>query len=162
MRQSRFHKTVRVVSGQWHADIDVEIAPLIKALWRAGIETTGSCQDSPRGWVWLAFPHPSFEAFVKRVVESANAVEVQQGVPSVGSRDDLFVVRPTDALRQRATATTGSDKDWRYIVVPQQTVPRRVGNHEVELTIHYAVVFPAIDLAPVTQLFSEPKGKARS
>jgi hypothetical protein len=65
------------------ADIDVEIVPLVRALWRLGLATTASCQDfgegtagqrsaNPRpswyggdafiayytGWAWLKMPVP--------------------------------------------------------------------------------------------------------
>jgi hypothetical protein len=40
-------------------DIDVEIAPLVTALWERGIKTTESCQDSHgRGVCFLAFEDP--------------------------------------------------------------------------------------------------------
>ena len=41
-----YHDTKRVVGpGRRWANIDIKIAPLIKALWEAGYETIGSCED---------------------------------------------------------------------------------------------------------------------
>src|SRR4029077_2588632 len=41
-----YHDTKRVVGpGRHWANIDIGIAPLIKALWDAGYETIGSCQN---------------------------------------------------------------------------------------------------------------------
>ena len=50
------HKTVLVRVGGNEEQIDAEIAPLIAEIWRAGIETVMSCQDSPAGFVWIEFP----------------------------------------------------------------------------------------------------------
>jgi hypothetical protein len=43
------HKTVKVQVGDREADIDEQIAPLIEEVWKAGIETVGSCQESRPG-----------------------------------------------------------------------------------------------------------------
>jgi hypothetical protein len=59
------HKTVRVQSDGLDANIDEEIAPLIRELWKARLITMMSCQDSPEGWVWVQFPLVVFaEAFM--------------------------------------------------------------------------------------------------
>lgn len=49
------HRTVSIAYGDWKADIDIAIAPLILEMWRAGIETYLSCQGSPPGWIWIMF-----------------------------------------------------------------------------------------------------------
>jgi hypothetical protein len=51
----RYHRAVRLRVGEWEADIDVGIAPLIRELWKAGIETCISCQEDGRGRVWIGF-----------------------------------------------------------------------------------------------------------
>jgi transcriptional regulator with XRE-family HTH domain len=51
------HKQVPVQVGRLQAEVDEGIAPLIEAIWRAGIETVMSCQQNTRGCVWLCFPH---------------------------------------------------------------------------------------------------------
>jgi hypothetical protein len=53
---SAAHHTIHISVGDQQADVDKKIAPLVKAMWQAGITTTQSCQDSPPGWVWLEFP----------------------------------------------------------------------------------------------------------
>lgn len=50
-QSSHYHPTVRVTYRTMTADIDQALAPLIAALWRLGITTTGCCQEihpSPR------------------------------------------------------------------------------------------------------------------
>src|SRR2546427_746367 len=48
---SQHHPAVPVAYRHMAADIDVKLAPLIAALWRLGVVTTGCCQEiraSPR------------------------------------------------------------------------------------------------------------------
>lgn len=46
MSDENFHPTRRIVDQHGDAwDVDVEMAPLIEALWRLGVETCDSCQD---------------------------------------------------------------------------------------------------------------------
>ena len=53
--RSTKHQTVRISHEDQEADVDKQIAPLIKQMWKAGIETYQSCQDNPPGWVWIQF-----------------------------------------------------------------------------------------------------------
>lgn len=52
----REHETVLVREGDMEAEIDVKIAPLVREVWKAGIETNMSCQEDGFGLVWLEFP----------------------------------------------------------------------------------------------------------
>jgi hypothetical protein len=51
--RGRAHRTVRVRHAGMSAEIDEPIAELVLELWRAGLRTVNSCQDNPRGYVWL-------------------------------------------------------------------------------------------------------------
>jgi hypothetical protein len=53
---SAAHRTIHISLGDQQADVDKEIAPMVKEMWRADITTSQSCQDSPPGWIWLEFP----------------------------------------------------------------------------------------------------------
>lgn len=56
LRKRKPHKTTRITVGDKSADIDVEIAPLVKEIWKAGItDTYGSCQEGSRGRVHIQF-----------------------------------------------------------------------------------------------------------
>ena len=85
------HKTVRVQWNGMDAEIDEEIAPLILELWKAGLMTMMSCQDSPEGWVWLQFPFVVFaEAFM-------DLIEKESGIAGLWQRwrfDVYPVTRP--------------------------------------------------------------------
>lgn len=68
------HKTIRVRGNGLDAEIDEEIAPLIRELWKARFLTMMSCQGSPEGWVWIQFPFVVFaEAFM-------NLIERESGI----------------------------------------------------------------------------------
>ena len=59
------HPQQLVQVGPWRALIDVEIAPLIASLWRAGIATRMSCQDMS-GFVWINFhDEHAMESFLR-------------------------------------------------------------------------------------------------
>ena len=51
----RQHRAVLVQVGQWSEEIDEGIAPLIREMWIAGIETFMSCEQDGFGKVWIAF-----------------------------------------------------------------------------------------------------------
>ena len=53
---SRRHPAVTVTVGEWGAEIDLQIAPLIRELWIAGIDTLMSCQEVSPGIAWIDFP----------------------------------------------------------------------------------------------------------
>jgi hypothetical protein len=49
------HETIVVQVGEWKADIDVMLAPLIHEIWLAGIETFMCCQETEPGMAWVEF-----------------------------------------------------------------------------------------------------------
>lgn len=49
------HKQVRIKDGDFEADIDEELAPLIRELWEANLATVLSCQENRPGIVWIMF-----------------------------------------------------------------------------------------------------------
>ena len=51
----RKHEAVIVKVGDRREEIDVMLAPLIEAIWRAGIATMMSCQETEPGIAWVAF-----------------------------------------------------------------------------------------------------------
>jgi len=65
----RPHPTVTVEVGDRCADIDILIAPLIEAMWKAGINTMMSCQEAEPGTVWIEFDGlTDLRNFLDRVV----------------------------------------------------------------------------------------------
>lgn len=49
------HRAIHVKVGTREGDIDAKIAPLIRELWKADVDTVLSCQNNPAGWVWICF-----------------------------------------------------------------------------------------------------------
>ena len=55
MSHRRKHKAVRVRVGKNNERIDRNIVPLIREIWRAGIDTVMSCESAWYDWVWVQF-----------------------------------------------------------------------------------------------------------
>lgn len=55
VKRSSQHKQVRIQVGDYEADVDEELAPLIEQLWRAGLRTVLSCQENRPGVAWIMF-----------------------------------------------------------------------------------------------------------
>jgi hypothetical protein len=66
-----FHPQVTVTVGDMSAEVDVELAPLITEIWRAGWSTWLSCQEhSMTGKAWIAFDFvDEAEAFLNAVAQ---------------------------------------------------------------------------------------------
>jgi hypothetical protein len=63
------HPQVTVQVGEILAEIDRQIAPLVREIWRAGYETSRSCQRHLTGKVWIEFVRASdVQAFLDIVV----------------------------------------------------------------------------------------------
>ncbi len=52
----RRHPAITISVGAWREEIDIELAPLIREVWVAGIETFMSCQETVPGISWIEFP----------------------------------------------------------------------------------------------------------
>lgn len=63
------HKTIKVKVGDWEAKIDKMLAPLIKEMWRAGIETEECCEDFWNDEQKLAFIYFPRVEELKRLVD---------------------------------------------------------------------------------------------
>jgi len=63
--------TLRHPSGEYSADIDEEIAPLIAAMWSNGWFTLNSCQEN-HGFVWVEMEVSAAEAFLTAVARNAS------------------------------------------------------------------------------------------
>ncbi len=120
--------------------IDVEIAPLIKALWDSGIETFNSCQDNgDEHCIWIEFATPADAS------KFLNAV-----IGRLGNDRTLY---------GRAMGTAMDTPDaWTYQVFPMnygieesilddEVEERRIGPNDVDFAI--SIRFPRRDLPVV-------------
>lgn len=134
------HKTVVVEYKDKKANIDVKIAPLIKEMWKAGIDTSMSCQNSD-GKVWIEFEDIEHMCdFLNIISLMDSAGEGLRHKIDISSGDsgwdfdlhiaDLHGPDLLDYLLQRA----GDDDDYKdWLLLPC-------------FMLHCAVFFPRSDL----------------
>jgi hypothetical protein len=121
--------------------IDVEIAPLIRALWDRGIETSNSCQDNTDDhFVWVEFASAAdASAFLDIVVGSR-----------IGGWRSLYRRAMADVHDVNGT--------WRYAVNPvnfgvdediidDEVHERRIGPNDIDFFV--SIRFPKRDLAAI-------------
>jgi hypothetical protein len=139
------HPTVPVRLGHFVVDIDVEIAPLVALLHRAGITTMQSCQDLD-GRVWLMLASTSDLAALLAAV----------GKPS--SNPSSLYRRVRNEAAAAPHVRTDPDQ-WRYALAPYPLEDRLWPQHwDFEVTVD----FPRTDLAEVTQRVEEFGAQGRT
>jgi hypothetical protein len=96
MPASQFHPSQQLISPRGEpADIDVELVPLIRALWRRGFDTASCCQDlgesnaatdypPPRRWVDY---HRGFACIDLPIPDGIAALAA---VADAGPRDEFY------------------------------------------------------------------------
>jgi hypothetical protein len=128
------HKQTKIEFGGLRADVDEGIAPLILALWKAGILTLLSCQELEPGFVWLVLPWTDVEPFLT-IVTGRGACEF---------------------LKCRAMNWSwATPDDWLYRVIAHQHGRGR--NRAVTLSL--SVMFPHSDLPTVLKLVERAEGQ---
>jgi hypothetical protein len=136
------HRQVPVVWQGREAEVDEELAPLILALWKAGIATCNSCQENRPGVVWIEFL-TAFDAqeFLDLVAEHPSEAAVG-GVPF------------WETLYGRIMGYAG-DQDWEYDTYPHNWAVEEdlVGDEVIErctgpadIGFFVSVRFPRTDL----------------
>jgi hypothetical protein len=112
------HKQVEIAAGGHKAEVDEELAPVIQALWRAGIGTRASCQEWQPGRAWILFPGPgAAKRFLDLVVEDLPG----EDDPTFYDRALRFLPVPDDELSakerlyERVTGDAGA-WGWEYSV----------------------------------------------
>jgi hypothetical protein len=99
------HHMVRVRVGEWEADIDEEIAPLIEEIWKADIDTANSCQENKPGIVWIEFLSADDAASFLNIV-----AEYEEEIDSLYNR----IRHGWDSISGRLSAPF-----WEYTIHPQ-------------------------------------------
>lgn len=80
-REIRKHRATIVQVGETKEEIDVMLAPLIEEIWKAGIETLMSCQETEPGMAWIEFPS------VEELVQFLNIVaDHEAGIDTLYNR----------------------------------------------------------------------------
>jgi hypothetical protein len=141
---NRKHRSVLVQVGPWSDEIDVGIAPLIRELWIAGIETHMSCEEDGYGKVWIDFPH------VSNLVRFLNIVAQYEA-----GADGLYN-RMNDHLPSTQTELTWdyelhpSDSSLIYPAADKERGENFQHEGQPDFYFTFTVRFPPGDLAIVT------------
>ena len=150
------HKQVKIEWQDMTTEVDESIAPLILALWQAGIDTYNSCQENKPGVAWVEF------ASTQDACEFLNLVAIYP------IKDDLHIVNDRmfvgdvpfwETLYGRATGC-GSEGDWEYDVYPidygveeeeinDEIVTTKVGPSDFEFAV--SIRFPISDIPRILE-----------
>jgi hypothetical protein len=103
------HEQVEIEWRGIRAEVDVELAPLILEMWKAGVATVLSCQENRPGIAWIAFPAADF------ATGFLDLVAVHPGEDDAPAADDA----PYGATLYRRIAGCGSIGDWQYALFPE-------------------------------------------
>lgn len=63
---AHFHKQVRLEAGGFADDVDERLAPLLREVWLAGIETISSCEDASESVTPLLEDYPHLSSYVEQ------------------------------------------------------------------------------------------------
>jgi hypothetical protein len=150
------HPQVGISHGDFQAEVDAEIAPLILALWRIECWTVLSCQDN-FGRVWISFANGGgAERFLTIVADRYDEDEgslYQRIVSSYG--ESIAAVRAAlkehyPDLPEEDDAVFGRADDWWYSVgvndlaIPDDDAPP-ADPPPADLTFAVSVRFPKSD-----------------
>jgi hypothetical protein len=102
------HKQTRVAWQGREAEVDEELAPLILALWKAGIDTLLSCQENRPGVAWICFPTARD---AKNLLDAVAVCPDQKDLRTVGDRLYVGDVPFGETLYGRISRC-GGDDDW--------------------------------------------------
>ncbi len=128
------HPQVLLRVGDRTANVDAGIRPLIRELWRAGIDTTMSCQQDGYGCVWVQLPPADAGRFLSIVV---------------GTRPDDRGDLDPNGIYNRITGSWELDDPsaaWRLDAAPHDFA---YAGMPAEIEIAVSVRFPPSDLDAV-------------
>jgi hypothetical protein len=132
------HPQTRIEYSGRAADVDVEIAPLILELWRAGLWTSLSCQEGVDGRVWIGFAHASaLEEFLRVLFpERDDAIESLYNRAVGGIEPDEW-----EAFRE--------ERAWRYRLHAEDALEDDATTTRSDIYLAADVHFPRRDLDEV-------------
>jgi hypothetical protein len=133
-KYARAHKAITVRVGNMRAQIDTLLAPLIREIWKSGINTVMSCQETEPGIAWI-----EFEA-VDDLVHFLNIVaEYEEGVDTLYNRINFRLTGPKSA------------PDWQYQanLLDCGFIPEEDDRYEgaPDFLVTVSVYFPQSDLS---------------
>jgi hypothetical protein len=130
------HTTVTVQVGALNEEIDELIAPLIREIWIAGIETHMSCQGDEAGSVWICFhDEADMIAFLNVVAE------YEEGADTLYNR-----------MNPRWHDSPSSPDAWTFDLIPHDcgldwdSADRESHDGHPDFFFAFSVRFPRCDL----------------
>ncbi|MDQ6838376.1 MAG: hypothetical protein M3137_08625 [Actinomycetota bacterium] len=156
----RTHPATVVVHGDLAAEVDLELAPLVLEIWRAGLETIHSCQDVGENLVDLAVHLPHLAGIVQRETGRAS-IGFPHADAVMAFLDALANAGPRDEFYERM-AHWASPAAWQLVLAIQD---RGLEQEEVKgsdrmapdaslsrfAAASFQVRFPRSDAAEMTQ-----------
>jgi len=151
----RTHRATVVSHGDLSAEVDLELAPLILEIWRAGIGTIHSCQDVGENVAELAGRLPHLGEMVRR----------ETGRASIGFPDTHALLALLDALANSGPRDQfyerlvhwASPGAWQLVLATQDRGLQEGGNLAADGTprsrlapASFQVRFPRSDIGEMT------------
>jgi hypothetical protein len=144
------HKQVEVQWRGMRRQIDEELAPLILALWQAGIDTVNCCQENFPGIAWIEF------------LSTHDAKEFLDRVAVYPDEEDYRRANGPETLYDRVIGR-GSEGDWRYDLHPfdfgvdeeivnDEVVETCIGPADFEFSV--SIRFPRTDIPLILERLS--------
>jgi hypothetical protein len=100
------HKTKFIKFGDNQAYVDANIADLVLNLWKLDLLTCNSCQDNPKGFVWIEFTSAyTAEEFLNLVAQYND-----------DDRDSIYqrILHDCDEWNKQTETWGGLPTDWKY------------------------------------------------
>jgi len=139
MKYSRPHPVVDLQYQGESVEIDEVMAPLIKAIWDAGIETMMCCQEAWPGLAWIEFTS------VDEALKFLNIAVVYDD-----TKDSLFARASMHSL------SSGNCPDWEYqlnVMDALELEPPRKKGSEAYFWASVGIYFPHEDMEVILQRF---------
>lgn len=152
-RRGTHHPQVTVSVGEHSAEVDEQLAPLIDALWTAGLSTTRSCQRHVMsGKVWIEFP---FAEDAETFLAVAVGDDRSQDSPHARSLNWMF----GDGGRTSDFQNEGKspkNNPWEFHVTVSDNTDSP--GSEARFLFGISVLFPDDQLATVTERWRKQVG----
>lgn len=110
----RTHPATIVERGDLTVEVDLELAPLVREIWRAGIETIHSCQDAGENLAELATRLSHVAEIARRELGRAS-IGFSGVEPVMGFLDALANAGPRDEFYERMAHWAAPDA-WQLVL----------------------------------------------
>lgn len=153
------HNTVHVKVGNFEADIDEELAPLIEEIWKADIPTVNACQENRNGIAWIEFLTGIDVADFLNVVAGKYSDEINSLYNRIRGEWDDAVTGPAEGKWQFSMRSV--DMSVRQWFVDENSIDEEVMGPP-EFIFHVSIHFPRTDIPVLLQRMREFNARQKS